>query len=341
MARGEPAPAARSDGLEGIPPPRPLLIQSGWTDELFPVGQGLAHVRRSAPGRPRAARRPRSRPRRPLRRRHAPGRARGPRLVRPLPQWAARRFLKGGRGAAAPPSGSIVAYGQSCPRDARRAARLRPVARGELGGPRPRRLHAPPCHRLPVLSRLEVGADGARSGVPRVCTQTRFEGAPADSDDCRSRRDSTNPRKPRDIRGARPCARTRRGYRPRACRGWISTADAYRRYGRRISRRATPSRCFRDGDRSDAWALAEPSLAGDYAMYQCRDAAGQAGTIRSDWTMTALPGGELFNSCPGGAGFGIRQTPSGMTGERGGSTLALTFRLRFRTQPFPRCRSRP
>ncbi len=64
--------------------------------------------------------------------------------------------------------------------------------------------------------------------------------------------------------------------------------------------------------------------AGTYPMYQCRDAAGRAISIRSDWTVLARPGGIIHNSCAKNGTFGIVPTPAGSTGQEGTSDLLLT-----------------
>ena len=68
---------------------------------------------------------------------------------------------------------------------------------------------------------------------------------------------------------------------------------------------------------------ADEAVAGAYQMYQCRAGDGRAITIRSEWSVSASPGGELFNTCGIAGSFGIRQTPSGTTGNDGGSVLSL------------------
>ena len=111
----------RYHGALGVPPtrPAPLLIQSGWTDDLFPAGQGLRMyeaVRRRAPGAYVSLQL------------GDLGHDRGGhhRLdTRAMELGALRffdRFVKGGRSAGAPRSGSVVAFGQSCPKDAPRGA---------------------------------------------------------------------------------------------------------------------------------------------------------------------------------------------------------------------------
>jgi hypothetical protein len=70
-------------------------------------------------------------------------------------------------------------------------------------------------------------------------------------------------------------------------------------------------------------SAAQGASAASYPMYQCRDALGQFSSIRTDWTVSAAPGGQLYNVCSTLGEFGIRETPSGQTGERGGTTLGL------------------
>jgi hypothetical protein len=64
-------------------------------------------------------------------------------------------------------------------------------------------------------------------------------------------------------------------------------------------------------------------LAGTYPMYQCRDAGWQQASVSSAWLLVQNPGGFFYNTCSGAGTFGIRQTPSGATGNDGGSALRL------------------
>jgi hypothetical protein len=68
-----------------------------------------------------------------------------------------------------------------------------------------------------------------------------------------------------------------------------------------------------------------PSVAsaGTYPMYQCRDASGRQAPVSSAWTLVQIPGGFFYNTCSAGGTFGIRQTPSGATGNDGGTALRL------------------
>jgi hypothetical protein len=66
-----------------------------------------------------------------------------------------------------------------------------------------------------------------------------------------------------------------------------------------------------------------PAVAGTYPMYQCRDASGRQAPVTSAWTLVQAPGGFFYNTCSAGGSFGIRQTPSGATGNDGGSALRL------------------
>ncbi len=99
--------------------PAPTLVQSGWTDDLFPIGQGLRMydaLRRGAPGsyvslqlgdlgHPRGG-----------------DHAVDTRRMEHAALAFFDRFLKGRSTAPAPRSGSVVAFGQCCPRDAPRGS---------------------------------------------------------------------------------------------------------------------------------------------------------------------------------------------------------------------------
>jgi hypothetical protein len=69
--------------------------------------------------------------------------------------------------------------------------------------------------------------------------------------------------------------------------------------------------------------LAPAALAGTYPMYQCRDATWRQAAVSSAWAFLPAPSGTFYNDCPAAGTFGIRQTPSGSTGNDGGSALRL------------------
>jgi hypothetical protein len=69
--------------------------------------------------------------------------------------------------------------------------------------------------------------------------------------------------------------------------------------------------------------LPDVATAGTYPMYQCRDASGSRSPVSAAWTLQPLPGGSLYNTCSSAGTFGIIQTPSGQTGNDGGSVLTL------------------
>jgi hypothetical protein len=65
------------------------------------------------------------------------------------------------------------------------------------------------------------------------------------------------------------------------------------------------------------------TFAGTYPMYQCRDAAWQRAPVSASWALYPDPRGTFYNTCSAAGTFGIRQTPSGDTGNDGGSVLRL------------------
>jgi hypothetical protein len=70
-------------------------------------------------------------------------------------------------------------------------------------------------------------------------------------------------------------------------------------------------------------AAPNAAVAGTYPMYQCRDASWRVAPVSSAWSFLPLPRGYFYNTCSASGTFGIRQTPSGDTGNNGGSALQL------------------
>src|SRR4051794_35779916 len=59
------------------------------------------------------------------------------------------------------------------------------------------------------------------------------------------------------------------------------------------------------------------------SMYQCRHPPWRHAPVSSAWAFLSAPSGTFYNDCPAAGTFGIRQTPSGSTGNDGGSALRL------------------